>query len=279
MLKENILSSLERTFVASISQLAFCCHDAIEEVQNTENLPLLCYENLASANLCTIHIHRICNIFEHLLHQDESTTFALKLHTFDPEEVLSELSKSLTDTLSGYIPIKIDLCSKLGRAFPLTVNQAKFEFAFLNILYCCVRSANYSRKRTTKITLSVKELKDSLVFYIKDNGKAVSPYIVDNFLAGNLPISDSINPYDSLISFSFDVAAKIINDMDGAFSYKALKSGNRYGITLPKFPQIPANIINSPASYIPTRLYFDQIFKDIQEEAIYKKKYYKEAKI
>lgn len=263
-MKRNPKRALERSFVATISQFAFCCHDAIEKVQTTANLPLFCYEQLASANLCTIHANRICNIFEHILSQ-ENSSLTQKLQSFDPENILSGIAKTLTDTVANSISLKIDFSADSICDFPVTVNQAKFEFAFLNLLYCSIRSGEHSSHKTTKINLSVKELKDHFQFHIKDNGNLINPLITENFYAGNPPLSGFISPRDTLISFSLDVADKIIFDMDGKFSYKALKSGNRYDIILPKFPKDLPKSANSPAVYIPTIRVYKEIFGDIIE--------------
>ncbi|MBQ9756927.1 MAG: ATP-binding protein [Clostridia bacterium] len=265
-MKRNANRSLERTFIAAISQFAFCCHDAIEKVQNTTNLPLFCYEHLASANLCTIHINRVCNIFEHLLSQESPSPFSPKLQSFNPEEVLSGIAKTLTDTVADHISVKIDLCPGSSCNFPMTVDMEKFEFAFLNLLYCSLRSAENSVHKSTKISLSVRELKDHLQFHIKDNGNFVNPLIKENFRVGGRPLSGFYSTRDTMVSFSFDVANKLILDMQGTFSYKSLKSGNRYDITLPKFPKDLPDAVNSIARYIPTIRYFNELFLDIFEE-------------
>ncbi len=265
-MKRNPKRALERSFVATISQFAFCCHDAIEKVQATANLPLFCYEQLASANLCTLHANRICNIFEHILTQ-ESSYLTERLQSFNPENILSGIAKTLTDTVANSISLKIDCDADSICDFPVTVNQAKFEFAFLNLLYCSIRSGENSSHKTTRINLSVKELKDSLQFHIKDNGNLVNPLITENLRAGNPPLSGFISTRDTLISFSLDVADKIIFDMDGNFSYKALKSGNRYDIILPKFPKDLPKAANSPAVYIPAMRIYKEIFEDIIESS------------
>ncbi|MBO4941143.1 MAG: ATP-binding protein [Clostridia bacterium] len=261
-MKRDANRSLERTFIAAISQFAFCCHDAIEKVQNTASLPLFCYEHLASANLCTLHANRICNIFEHILTQ-ENSSLTQRLQSFNPENILSGIAKTLTDTVANSISLKIDCDSDSICDFPVTVNQAKFEFAFLNLLYCSIRSGETSSHKTTRINLSVKELKDHLQFHIKDNGNLINPLIIENLRAGNPPLSGFISTRDTLISFSLDVADKIIFDMDGSFSYKALKSGNRYDIILPKFPKDLPIAANSPAIYIPAIRVYKEIFEDI----------------
>ncbi|MBR2452985.1 MAG: hypothetical protein IKB32_02960 [Clostridia bacterium] len=261
-MKRNPKRALERSFVATISQFAFCCHEAIEKVQTTANLPLFCYEQLASANLCTIHANRICNIFEHILTQ-ENASLSQRLQSFNPENILSGIAKTLADTVADSISMKIDCDSHSICDFPVTVNQAKFEFAFLNLLYCSIRSGELSSHKTTRINLSVKELKDSLQFHIKDNGNLINPLITENLRAGNPPLSGFVSTRDTLISFSLDVADKIIFDMDGNFSYKALKSGNRYDIILPKFPDGVQKTAKSPSVYVPAIRVYKEIFEDI----------------
>ena len=264
-MKTKSKKSLERSFIATIGQFTFCCHDAIEEIQNTANLPLFCYERLAAANLCTLHINRICNLFEHILTQDDPQK--QKIQSFYPENILSGIAKTLTDTVADHISLKINCNPDAICNFPVAVNQTEFEFAFLNLLYCSIRSGDDSPHKTTRISLSAKELKDHIQFHIKDNGNLLNPLIANSLGVEHISIPQFASPRDSLISFSFDVVSQIISGMKGTFSYKPLKSGNRYHITLPKSPKNLPDIANSPAIYIPNIQFYQKIFGDIIEES------------
>ncbi len=249
------------TMIATFKNLISVSHQSLEDIKNSFNMPPAVFRKLHAADICNFQMNKICNLLEYIF---KSQGVLNAVEDFDPFDLLSELTHTFTKTVAGYIDISADCYSKLSRPVPMQIDKTKFEFMFLNLLYICLRSAENHNFRGAKFTLYITETQNSIVFHLRDNNHNINSQIVQTALLGE---DEHINPFDdpvdSIMALSLKAALYSARELNGTLTYKALKSGNRYDISLPKSTQEHSRKAKSLARYIPTYSLYEEIFADL----------------
>ena len=249
-------------FLASMRTYLSISNESLDDIMIKYSLPTEVMHKLRSSVLCHFQLNRMCNLLEYII-SPQRLESVQDFESFDPLNILTEMSTTFSKTVSGYIPLTTNCYSKLRRPVPIQVNKAKFELVFLNLLYCSLRSADNSRSKDTKLTFYITENKDSFVFHLRDNCRTINSQIVERVFSDS-PVSTTLdNTIDSVIALSLEAALKAACELEGSIAYKPLKSGNRYDISLPKSASGKPSLAKSISLYTPTYSYYDQIFADI----------------
>lgn len=259
MPQNNIFFDL--TMIATFKNLVSVSHQALEDIKNHFDMPPAIFRKLHAADICNFQINKICNLLEYIFKSRDSIN---PVEDFDPFDLLSEITNTFAQTVAGYVDISTDCYSKLLRPVPMQIDKTKFEFMFLNLLYICLRSAESYNFRGAKFTLYITETQNSLIFHLRDNCRNINSKIIQAALFDEddyvMPFAD---PVDSIIALSLKAALYSAQELNGTLSYKALKSGNRYDISLPKSVQEHSRKAKSLARYIPTYSLYEEIFADL----------------
>ena len=249
-------------FLASMRTYLSISNELLDDIMIKYSLPTEVMHKLRSSVLCHFQLNRMCNLLEYIISPQRPESVQ-SFESFDPLNILTEMSTAFSNTVSGYIPLTTNCYSKLRRPVPIQVNKAKFELVFLNVFYCSLVSADNSRSKDTKLTFYITENKDSFVFHLRDNCRTINSQIIERVFS-DLPVSTALdNTIDSVIALSLEAALKAACELEGSIAYKPLKSGNRYDISLPKSVSGKPSLAKSISLYTPTYSYYDQIFADI----------------
>lgn len=254
-------TNFDLTMIATFKNLVSLSHQSLEDIKSSFSMPPAIFRKLHTADICNFQMNKMCNLLEYVFNSKDTIS---TVEDFDPFDLLSGLTKTFAATFAGYVDISTDCYSKLLRPIPMQIDKMKFEFLFLNLLYICLRSAENQNFRGTKFTLYITETQNSVVFHLRDNCQNINSRIVQTALFGDdelVPFFD--NPVESIMALSLKAALYSVQDLKGTLSYKALKSGNRYDIYLPKPSSEHNRWIKAPVRYIPTHSSFDSMFADI----------------
>ena len=256
--------------IATFKNLVSISHQSLEDIKKSFDMPPAIFRKVHAADICNFQMNKMCNLLEYIF---KSRGVFGTVEDFDSFDLLSGLTDAFIKTVSGYVEISAVCYSKLLRPVPMRIDKTKFEFTFLNLLYICLRSAENHNYKGAKLTLYLTETKDSLVFHLRDNCHNINPQIVQSTLFGDdsfIPTFD--DPVESIMALSLKAALYSVRELDGTLAYKALKSGNRYDITLPKFSWSSTHIARSPARYLYTPSLYEEIFADFFSEITAKSK-------
>lgn len=220
---------------------------------------------LRTAELCNCQINRICNIVEYLFSPD-CTMFTETPKSFDSFELLSEITKNFSETVSKYISVKTECYSKLQKSTPVLVNKIKFEFMILSLFYCSLSTSSTNRSNLLKLTSYMTETQDSLIFHLRDNCNAINHEIIQKAFSDNAALFNNPDTHEALIVLSLNAAKKAAEEINGKLSYKALKSGNRYDIIVSKSCVTDLPLAKSPTTYTPSTKIYKEIFGYLELE-------------
>lgn len=263
---KNFDSQFMRSIFPTYKNYLFLSYSLLQKVLYRD-LPHDVLETLCSVQFCLSHMNRMNNLFEYITSDSAKGKITLN-ENFDSENILTEFTNVFEKTVADYVDVSISCSSKLTSAVPIVINKARFELLFLNILYCSVQSIDSANSSKAKISLYLTETKNNIVFHIRDNCRNMNREIVDCvFSKKPLPSFDDSSA-DAVIAFSLEGALRSAHDQNYKLSYKALKSGNRYDISIPKFHPVSEKTARSLSPYIPTALFFEETFADIKLERI-----------
>ncbi len=254
-------TNFDLTMIATFKNLVSVSHQSLEDIKSSFSMPPAVFRKLHAADICNFQINKICNLLEYIFKSKDALS---TIEDFDPFDLLSELTKTFAGTFAGYVDISTDCYSKLLRPVPMKIDKTKFEFLFLNLLYICLRSAENHNFRGAKFTLYITETQSSVVFHLRDNCQCINSQIVQTALFDEdaivYPFDD---PVESIMALSLKAALYSVKELNGTLSYKALKSGNRYDISLPKPAPERTRRAKSPARYMPNYSLYEVIFADL----------------
>ncbi|MBQ9737234.1 MAG: HAMP domain-containing histidine kinase [Clostridia bacterium] len=264
---KNTLYSL----IAYFKHMIYLNYTAIQEIELRESLSTVSAHHLQAAKFCDLQLNRMCNIFEYLM-DDEPDVDKKKLQSFEVGDLVDEIASQFSSATSGVRPLSVEVKTKIQDGAVIMIDKLKFELIVLNILYCCVKERVHKKNDNVKITISVSETKDKVVFTIRDNNPALVSEPADDVFAmpamfeeGNATLQA-----ETLMRFSLNVALKSVQQMKGELLYTPLKGGNRFVVRLPK-AQESLHRASSPAIYVPTYSYYNELFADIRLERILEK--------
>ncbi len=249
-------------FLASLKTYLSISNESLDDIIIKYDLPTEAMHKLRASTLCHFQLNRMCNLLEYIISPKRAVSIQ-EFESFDPLNLLSEMSMAFAKTVSGYLSISTSCYSKLRRPLPILVNKAKFELVFLNLLYCSLRSADNSSGKEAKLTFYITENKSSFVFHLRDNCRIINAQIAESVFSNSPIVTLPDNTVDSVIALSLEAALKAAQELEGSITYKPLKSGNRYDISLPKSVSGKDYRAKSISLYTPTYSYFDQVFADI----------------
>ncbi len=260
-MQNNKNLSFYMTFLSTLKNYLSISNASLDDIMLNFDLPTQVMQKIQGASLCNFQLNRMCNILGYVL--SPLSTSTSKSECYDPLHLISELSKTFSRTVSGYISVNSTCYTKVPLPFPVTVNKAKFELVFLNLLYCSIRCADKLPIRKANLTFYVTENKKSIIFHLRDNGEHIDPKIIQAIFSQKPIRLDYENITESIIALSLEAAVKAAKELDGELLYKELKGGNRFDVSLPKNANIPARVMKSLSIYTPTYPYYDEIFADI----------------
>lgn len=254
-------TNFDLTMIATFKNLVSVSHQSLEDIKSSFSMPPAVFRKLHAADICNYQMNKMCNLLEYIF--KTKYTFST-IEDFDPFDLLSELTRTFAGTFAGYVDISTDCYSKLIRPIPMQIDKTQFEFLFLNLLYVCLRSAENNHYKGVKFTLYITETHSSVIFHLRDNCRNINPQIVQAALNDDDALfAPTEDPIESIMALSLKAARYSANDLNGTLTYKALKSGNRYDISLPKPDTRHYRRAKSPARYIPSRSRFEDVFADI----------------
>ena len=203
---------------------------------------------------------------------DESDVDKKKLQSFEVADLVDQIASQFSSAVSGVRALSVEVKTKIQDGAVIMIDKLKFELIMLNILYCCIKERARKKNDNVKITISVSETKDKVVFTIRDNNPAlVSEQAEDVFaVPTTFEEGNATLQAETLMRFSLNVALKSVQQMKGELLYSPLKGGNRFVVKLPKSQEVLYRA-NSPAIYVPTYSYYNEIFADIRLERILEK--------
>ena len=256
--------------LALFQQLANCSYDAIRKTEEICDLPPAGRKALSAAKLSALYMNRVCNVLNYL--SCESTEIdSDKLESFEIENLMKEIILRFENIVSTFNNVSVTFKSSLHEDSLITVSKTHFELVILNLLYCAVRTNPDSPPQKVKITISITENKNYLVFRIHDDNSYPCQKDIQEALLSpaDQPDEIDINSGINMTALSVRVAQKSAEDMNGKLVYTPLKKGNRYDIYLPKTVELPAYTMCSPVRYVPTFHYFNEIFASLKLERIF----------
>jgi len=262
MKKEQYLA-LIRTLFAGLSNRLFLSHTALEQLRTNENLTPAGLLNLKTIGLCHRHMNHLCNLIDYLTSDEKSDPSDVPEY-FDSEDLLSGITKTFSDTITGYFPITASFIPKLKSPQTIRISKTRFETVFLNILYSCLKTTDFSQNQRTKLTLSVSETKQYVTFHIRTNHSSSASEMIDKVFSDTTGYTSDLYSHDAVLALSLKIASAFVDEAHGNLSYKALKCGSRYDISLPK-PEVSSDyMLHSPNTYVPSYDLFEETFAELK---------------
>ena len=264
---KNTLDSL----VAYFKHMIYLNYTSIQEIELRESLSTVSAHHLQAAKFCDLQLNRMCNVFEYLTDEEQELD-KKKLQSFEVADLVDEIASQFSSAVSGVRPLSVEVKTKIQDGAVIMVDKLKFELIVLNILYCCIKGRAHKKNDNVKITISVSETKDKVVFTIRDNNPAlVSEPAEDVFAVPAISAEENVDlQAEILMRCSLNVALKSVQQMKGELLHTPLKGGNRFVVRLPK-AQESLYRASSPAIYVPTYSYYNELFADIRLESILEK--------
>ncbi len=262
---------------SSILGLTYACYkqvsrlrtDALYHLEESPRLTISERKNVNTIKIAEMHSNRIFHTLSYLLNPNSNIN-TQKIESYNIEVLMNEILSEFERMASAYTPLSVSFSSRLKTSDIISLSKTHFEFIMLNLLYCCIKPLQNKQCDVVKINISASETKDHIVFHIYDNNVHFNP---DEVIAPPAEMLFSMSDNDensasNLMALSICVAQKSAEDMNGRLTCSALKSSNRYDVYLPKRVDIPQYKMCSPAKYIPTYSYYNEILADIKLEYI-----------
>ena len=262
MNKDTDLSAI-RTLCASFSGRLLLAHTTLEQVRLNENLSPAGLLNVKTLDLCHHHMNHICQFIEHIAEGNEPDT-PYDTISYDSEQLLSGITEAFTKTISGYSSVTPIFASKLKTPCPVLVNKTNFETIILNLLYSCLKINDLSDNRKNQITLSVSDTKKNIIFHIRTNSTITSSELLEDIVLFYNDDEEELFSRDASLALALEIADKFISEANGTLSFKPLKSGTRYDISLPKLPDIDQSVMCSSGHYTPSYKLFEETFAEFK---------------
>ncbi len=256
----NIFNSLNST----LRHMSYNSYQSQEIVDSCESLSTMQRRHLNASMLYTQHINRICNIVDYLINSEPDIQ-EQTLENFEIENIIGEIVNRFEQTVSSCSPVSVDLTVNLKGTNSILLSKSHFELVILNLLYCCIKTNPNKKSKPVKISISVTENKNDIVFHIRNNNESLD---IDEINASfeSAPAFEGIDTlsFATLIALSLRAAQKSTKEMNGTLVCTPLKHGNRYDLHLPKLVNTPAYMLCSPVPYVPTYAYYNQFFADLK---------------
>ncbi len=291
---EKYDTNLDQSLLNSFKQTLSVCSTELDKVRLSQPLTFEQSNHLDNIYLGLVHMNRLCNTFEYITSHNEVTHYIEVLENSDlshltppPQadrefldrlDVLCQTRKQLQNiyiqnlleglcskfesTVSNFRPVKISHHTNLKNSLSVFVFKYRFELVALNILYCCLKN---SASEISKLDITATENKDYIIFRIKDNNEPLNPEIIKAaFLESIQPndFSDEVS-FNSIIALSLRYAQKVAMEMKAYITYKALKSGNRFDIFIPKLRSLSFDTAQSLVTYVDTHSIYTNVFADM----------------
>lgn len=263
---DNDITTLFNETIASFRQTLLTCHHSLENLFN-KSFSVADLQNYKAVQLGIFHMNRICSTAEYLISAQEAKS-KQALKSYDINNLLETMVSSFYSTVSGYFPATVNCYTKLRSSSSIQTDERKFELIVLHILYCCLKNTIGDRFAPVKITIYATEIKNFIVFHIRDSSNPLNSAIVSNVFKDTPNVSNCSSEisFNAIITQSLTVAKKTAKDLCGKLSYTALKSGNRFDVYLPKHKHTTPKVLRSPISYIPNIDVYNEIFAEIKLE-------------
>ncbi len=252
---------LIRTLFSSFPNELFLCHTALEHLRTDENLSPAGLLRIKTIEQCHRHMHHLCHMIDFIT-SDRSISDPFTPDHYDSGALLSGITDTFLKTVAGYIPVSATHCSKPKMPLPVYVNKTMFETVFLNLLYCCIKSAEEEGSKQLKLALSVSETKKNIVFHIRTNTVVRDFEFLEQLFSDNPDYTSDIYNRDAVLALSVEIATAFVKKSGGRISYTPLKSGYRYDICLPKISATSAKALRAPKIYIPSVEQFNETFAE-----------------
>ena len=255
---DTLIKTLFESFPGSI----FMAHTALTQLRSNEYLSPAGLLNTKTILFCHRHLNHLYQLIEYLASEPELPgTF--KTSSFDSENLLTEITSEFTKTISGYSLATVSCCSKLKKPHPVQINKSKFETVILNLLYCCLKTTDLSDADKPKLNLSVGETAKNIVFHIRSNSLGDNSEFITRFLSEPDFCKTDIYSQDAVLAASLEIASRFVRESEGRLTYKVLKSGCRFDLTLPKFPRTPSKSLNDVRIFIPKTKIYEETFAEL----------------
>lgn len=250
-----------RLLTKIIKQHTRMCNSIISKIQESEHLSVDSFSRLNQAKHASLHISRATNMLEYLLGLGRSAD-ELLFETFDIKQLATHMSRTIEDTLSGFVNLSISCTYKLKKSSEtITVDQTRLELIIFNILYYCLNNPVIDINNQCTIELNITESPEDYIFRIKNIDV---PPLKNPF--DKLILSDSEDMADSsftanLNTVSLLVARKLADGTKYKMSYKRYRGENRYELAIPK--QNKRSATNEPILYQTNTYALLETFSDI----------------
>ncbi len=263
----NYIIDIYNLAFASFRQILFQGHGFLCEFEGSPQLSVVDRKSVHGVKLSTLNMNRLCNMVLYLT--DSGSLSPTKLESFDVEDLAGTILSEFERMASAYVPLSISYTSRLKNTDLIALNKTYFEFAVLNILYCCIKTKPQSRPKTIKVSISTTETNEYVVFHIYDRNKQFNPKELIKLAPSPTVLIDKsdTDAISNLIALSLRVAEKSAKDMNGKLSISSLKNSNRYDIYLPKSVELSEHTMNSPVRVVPDYELIFTILSDIMLDA------------
>ncbi len=254
--------------LSSLNQITAQTFGSIYVLENCPSLSSFERKHLNCIKLSILNTQRLHNTLAFL--RSSNSADVQKIENYDIEPMIKDFLSEFERMSSGYAPLSVRFISRLKTTRGIALSKIHFEFIMLNLLYCCIKPVPNKKCNPVKITVSVSETKDDVVFHVYDNSRYFNPNEL-KAPSQDLALSfaeASIGSAPSFMELSLRVVQKSAADMNGRFAFSTLKSCNRYDIYLPKVVDSLSCNMCSPVRYIPTYEYFHEMLADIKLEQI-----------
>ncbi len=242
--------------------------DHICGLEESSRLAITERKSVHAIKFAAMHMRRLYNTITYLMNPNSNIN-PQKVESYDINSMIKEIVSQFERMTSTCVPLSINYTSRLKGTSIITLSKIHFEFIMLNLLYSCIKATPGTQPGSVKITVSVSETNDHIVFHIYDSNKHFKPDEFDKLLSDESLFENTKDDSTSnFIALAVRVAQKSASDMKGKLTVSALKGSTRYDIYLPKHADVPMYKMCSPTRYIPTYEYYNEILADIKLEHI-----------
>ncbi len=254
-----------QSLLALVQQMAYHSYEALQDVEHTCLTTPAGRRALAAAKQSTFHANRICNILNYILDKEDNSV-TKKFESFEIKSMMEEIIFRFESIVSTFNNVSVSFKFELEDDSLITVSKTHFELIILNLLYCTVKTNPQSPPQSIKISVSVTENKDYIVFHIHDNNKYPDDCHIQDVLSAPFDPEGEIdlNSVSGMIEISARAAQKSAHELDGKLAYASLKGGNRYDVYLPKLANVPSYSLFSTVRYTATHSLLNEIFADLR---------------
>ncbi len=257
------------SMLAVFQQMAHHSYDAFKQIEQITPLSPAGRRALSAGKQSAMHTNRICNIYNYLFDTSSGVDIK-KLESFEIKTMMKEIIFRFENIVSTFNNVSVSFKSNLEEDSLITISKTHFELIILNLLYCAVKNSPEAAPRSVKISISVTENKEHIIFRISDDNQYPDGCDIQRLLS-DAPYcfgEIDINSPSGMIGMSVKVVQKSVLEMNGKLTYTQLKNGNRFDVHLPKDVRVPTYTMCSPVRYTPSFNYFNEIFADLRLEYI-----------